>query len=200
MVHQRRLQHWILLDICFADRYVRSYDSISSSGASPDVKEAAVPWLSLHVLGPDFSFSTPRCPQQDNDTSCGAFALLGMQHLLAGNLTLADLDVKSGKHAREILVRTALAKPPIHSKVPHWLVQTKEAHQLFVENFICRAKIEVNAANKKVREAEDAVAEQRQVVVTAEQGVIDAETLLGNAELSSRNYQDYKKLRGALAA
>ncbi|KAI8265203.1 hypothetical protein K4K58_011547 [Colletotrichum sp. SAR11_239] len=118
VVHQRRLQHWTLLDICFADRYVRSYDSISSSGASPDVKEAVVPWLSLHVPGPDFSFSTP-----DDDTSCGAFALLGMQHLLAGNLTLADLDVKSGKHAREILLRTALAKPPIHSKVPHWLVQ-----------------------------------------------------------------------------
>ncbi|KAF0319703.1 hypothetical protein GQ607_013068 [Colletotrichum asianum] len=397
VVHQRRLQHWILLDICFADRYVRSYDSISSSGASPDVKEAVVPWLSLHVPGPDFSFSTPRCPQQDDDTSCGAFALLGMQHLLAGNLTLADLDVKSGKHAREILLRTALAKPPIHSKVPHWLVQvitglpppqtqspatvprppqrdsdtfanpnqclksvpngyldwgldaksgaattptlkiglrrrrsqyrgsgdeesiplrkrcklevnkyqpdsaslvrtapaldrrakldalmkeiaaleepspseqesekdihrfrvdleaarsrsvgaaealgtltkalsnertlqaeaessykqianevpstatscrdafqkTKEAHQLLVENSICRAKMEVDAANKKVQEAEDAVAEQRQVVVTAEQGVIDAETLLGNAELSLRNYQDYKKLRGALSA
>ncbi|KAF4836069.1 hypothetical protein CGCSCA4_v012441 [Colletotrichum siamense] len=413
VVHQRRLQHWTLLDTCFADRYVRSYDSISSSGASPDVKEAVVPWLSLHVPGPDFSFSTPRCPQQDDDTSCGAFALLGMQHLLAGNLTLADLDVKSGKHAREILLRTALAKPPIHSKVPHWLVQvstglsppqtqspatvprppqrdsdtlanpnqclksvptgylgrgldaesgaattptlkislrrrrsqhsgsgdeessplrkrcrlkgneyppnlatfvrtapaldrrakldalmkeiaaleepspseqesekdihrcrvdleaararsvgaaealgaltkalsnertsqaesessyeqmakwaenvlqassqitqrgaehrdttscrdafqkTKEAHQLFVENSICRAKMEVDAANKKVQEAEDAVAEQRQVVITAEQGVIDAETLLGNAELSLRNYQDYKKLRGALAA
>uniref|UniRef100_L2F9X2 Ubiquitin-like protease family profile domain-containing protein n=2 Tax=Colletotrichum fructicola (strain Nara gc5) TaxID=1213859 RepID=L2F9X2_COLFN len=279
VVHQRRLQHWILLDICFADRYVRSYDSISSSGASPDVKEAVVPWLSLH-----------RCPQQDDDTSCGAFALLGMQHLLAGNLTLADLDVKSGKHARETLLRTALAKPPIHSKVPHCLVQvstglpppqtqspatvprppqprarsvgaaealgtltkalsnertlqaeaessykkmekwaesvlqassqitqrgaehsdttscrdafqkTKEAHQLFVENSICRAKMEVDAADKKVQEAEDAVAEQRQVVVTAEQGVIDAETLLGNAELSLRNYQDYKKLQGALAA
>ncbi|KAJ3954654.1 hypothetical protein N0V92_008843 [Colletotrichum tropicale] len=389
VVHQGRLQHWTLLDICFADRYVRSYDSISSSGASPDVKEA------------------------DDDTSCGAFALLGMQHLLAGNLTLADLDVKSGKHAREILLRTALAKPPIHSKVPHWLVQvstglpppqtqspatvprppqrdsdtlanpnqclksvttgylgrglddesgaattptlktslrrrrsqhsgsgdeessplrkrcrlkgneyqpdlatfvrtapaldrrakldalmkeisaleepspseqesekdihrcrvdleaararsvgaaealgaltkalsnertsqaesessyeqmakwaenvlqassqitqrgaehsdttscrdafqkTKEAHQLFVENSICRAKMEVDAANKKVQETEDAVAEQRQVVVRAEQGVIDAETLLGNAELSLRNYQDYKKLRGALPA
>ncbi|KAI8206441.1 hypothetical protein K4K52_003170 [Colletotrichum sp. SAR 10_76] len=413
VVHQGRLQHWTLLDICFADRYVRSYDSISSSGASPDVKEAVVPWLSLHVPGPDFSFSTPRCPQQDDDTSCGAFALLGMQHLLAGNLTLADLDVKSGKHAREILLRTALANPPIDSKVPHWLVQvstglpppqtqspatvprppqrdsdtlanpnqclksvptgylgrgldaesgaattptlkislrrrrsqhsgsgeeessplrkrcrlegneyqpdlatfvrtapaldrrakldalmkeisaleepspseqesekdihrcrvdleaararsvgaaealgaltkalsnertsqaesessyeqmakwaenvlqassqitqrgaehsdttscrdafqkTKEAHQLFVENSICRAKMEVDAANKKVKEAEDAVAEQRQVVVRAEQGVIDAETLLGNAELSLRNYQDYKKLRGALPA
>ncbi|KAF4921244.1 hypothetical protein CGCF245_v015624 [Colletotrichum fructicola] len=62
VVHQRRLQHWILLDICFADRYVRSYDSISSSGASPDVKEAVVPWLSLHVPGPDFSFSTPLSP------------------------------------------------------------------------------------------------------------------------------------------
>ncbi|KAI8175167.1 hypothetical protein K4K51_007840 [Colletotrichum sp. SAR 10_75] len=408
VVHQRRLQHWTLLDICFADRYVRSYDSISSSGASPDVKEAVVPWLSLHVPGPDFSFSTP-----DDDTSCGAFALLGMQQLLAGNLTLADLDVKSGKHAREILLRTALAKPPIHSKVPHWRVQvstglspsqtqspatvprppqrdsdtlanpnqclksvpteylgrrldadsgatttptlkislrrrrsqhsgsgdeessplrkrcrskgneyppnlatfvrtapaldrrakldalmkeiaaleepspseqesekdihrcrvdleaararsvgaaealgaltkalsnertsqaesessyeqmakwaenvlqassqitqrgaehsdttscqdafqkTKEAHQLFVENSICRAKMEVDAANKKVQEAEDAVAEQRQVVVRAEKGVIDAETLLSNAELSLRNYQDYKKLRGALAA
>ncbi|KAF4918462.1 hypothetical protein CGCVW01_v008848 [Colletotrichum viniferum] len=413
VIHQRRLQHWILLDICFADRYVRSYDSISSSGASPDVKEAVVPWLSMHVPGPDFSFSTPRCPQQDDDTSCGAFALLGMQHLLAGNLTLADLDVKSGKHAREILLRTALSKPPIHTKVPHWLAQvgtglpplqtqspatvprppqrdsdtfanpnqclksvpngyldrgldaesgaattptrrislrrrrsqhsgsgdeessplrkrcrlevneyqpdlasfvrtaptldrrarldalmkeiaaleepspseqesekdihrfrvdleaararsvgaaealgtltkalsnertlqaeaessykqmakwaesvlqassqitqrgaehsdttscrdafqkTKEAHQLFVENSICRAKMEVDAADKKVQEAEDAVAEQRQVVVTAEQDVIDGETLLGNAELSLRNYQDYKKLRGALAA
>ncbi|KAF4473690.1 hypothetical protein CGGC5_v017349 [Colletotrichum fructicola Nara gc5] len=78
--------------------------------------------------------------------------------------------------------------------------KTKEAHQLFVENSICRAKMEVDAADKKVQEAEDAVAEQRQVVVTAEQGVIDAETLLGNAELSLRNYQDYKKLQGALAA